>query len=178
MDMFGSSLAAIKDPRTISRCALLIAVNVVLSFFKIQLSPHIIISFSFLAVAVIAYLYGPVIAGLCAGLCDMVSFFVKPTGAFNPAFTLVAVVGGVIFGLFLHNAEVNPFRAFFCKLTVNLVVHLFLNTLMISVFYSMPFWVALPPRLLKNVIMLPLETAAIYFAIKVIDRVIIKKTAE
>ncbi len=90
--------------------ALLIALDLALKMAStLNLSDELKISFAFVAVASIGMLFGPTVAGLSCVVTDIIGYFLRPTGgAFNPLFTLVEVMGGVIYGLFLY--EMNPVK--------------------------------------------------------------------
>ena len=78
--------------------AQLLALDVVLTRLLAINTPLMKIGLGFAAVALCAILYGPWWAALVAALGDLVGALLFPTGAFFPGFTLVAVVGGLIYG--------------------------------------------------------------------------------
>ncbi|MCL1843492.1 MAG: ECF transporter S component [Defluviitaleaceae bacterium] len=60
-----------------------------------------------------AILFGPVLGGLTSGAADVLGFMLRPTGAFIPLMTVVAVAGGILRGalwLFLRNRCVKKMR--------------------------------------------------------------------
>ena len=84
-----------------------------------------------------------------------------PKAAFFPGFTLTAFLTGVIFGLVLYKKPVTWKRTFVAALLVNVICSLCLDTVWLSMMYGDSFLVLLPARLLKAVIMIPLETVII-----------------
>ena len=86
------------------------------------------IGFGFLPIAVLAIMYGPVIAAIGYGLADLIGAWLLPTGAFFPGFTVSAVLTGLIFGWVLYRREVTFVRALAASALVCLAVNLLLNT--------------------------------------------------
>ncbi|MCQ2416765.1 MAG: folate family ECF transporter S component [Oscillospiraceae bacterium] len=168
---FRESAAELKSTRCLTVTGLMIAIYVALEFLTIQPSESLKINFAYLAIAVIGSLYGPFVGFFAAGICDVVGFLVKPSGAFVPIFTLIAMVEGLIYGLVAYRKLVrNTGKKQWIETSVRLVaarildiviVNLCLNTLAISMMYSKAFSVLFLSRLTKNVIELPIDIAAI-----------------
>ena len=107
--IFKKSAVELKSLRCLSVTALLIALDLVLKFFlNWQITEDMKISFAFVAIAAIGMLYGPTVGALACVVTDIVGYFLKPTGSFSPLFTLVEVMGGVLYGLFLYGF--NPIK--------------------------------------------------------------------
>ena len=130
MAFFGSfkkSAAELKDIRCLVVTAMLIGLDLVLKFFlNINLTEELKISFAFVAIASIGMLYGPTVGAIACVITDIVGFMIKPSGTFNPLFTLVEVMGGVLYGLFLYNfspvkPDVESPKAFFKSVLENWV---------------------------------------------------------
>ena len=102
-------------------------------------------------------LYGPVCAALSAGLVDILQFFLKPMGEFFPGYTLTAMLGGLLYGLFLYKKQYSLPRIIIVKTLINTVLHLILNSYWLTFLYGYAFWVKIPERVIKNVAMLPVE---------------------
>ena len=79
---------SLRDIRTITGSALLMAVAVIIDFFRIVFSNIMEISFSFLALALTGMLYGPLVGGVVGGISDIIQYIVRPSGPFFPGFTL------------------------------------------------------------------------------------------
>lgn len=95
-------MSKFKSVQTLAVCGMLLALDVVLTRFLSVNTWNLRIGFSFLAVVLAAYWYGPVGAGLVHGLADLLGAVLFPSGAYFPGFTLTAALMGVIFGLCLH----------------------------------------------------------------------------
>ena len=146
--------------------AMLAAMNTVIGFFTITIGEFIKIGFSFLTIGIAGMLYGPVIAGILGGTCDILNYLIKPTGPFFPGFTLSSILSGFIYGLYLYKKPVSIQRVFFAKLTVVFFVDLILTTTWLSILYGKAFLILLPMRLLKAILMLPIDTGILYIVLK------------
>ncbi len=99
--MFTKSAKELTNPVNLVKVGMLIAISMVIEMYSIDLT-FFKINFAFLAIAVIGMLFGPTV-GLFAGLiCDVVGYMVHPNGAFLPAYTLVAGLQGLIYGICLY----------------------------------------------------------------------------
>lgn len=136
-------------------CALLIALQVVLSRFLSFQTWNLKIGFSFVPVVLAARLFGPVASMLVYGIGDVIGTFLFPVGAYFPGFTLSAVLSGLIYGLFLYKK--NNSYVFFGKKDgkaskineilriagavglIQLICSFLLNSLWISIISGSPF---------------------------------------
>lgn len=143
-------------------CALLIALQVVLSRWLSFQTWNLKIGFSFVPVVLAARLFGPVEAMLVYGIGDVVGTFLFPVGAYFPGFTVSAVLSGLIYGLFLYKK--NGSYVFFGKKDgkatkkseilrlvgavglIQLICSFLLNSLWISIAYGAPFAAQLATR--------------------------------
>lgn len=142
---------------------LLIALNVVLTrFFSIN-TPIIQIGFGFLAVAFAAQLFGPLTAGIMAAAADILGSVLFPSsGAYFPGFTLSAFVGGVIYGLFIYNKKINMLNIFLAVVLINVFVNMGLNTIWLTMLTGKGFMAIIVPRVIKDLIMIPIQTVLVY----------------
>ena len=136
-------------------CALLIALQVVLSRWLSFQTWNLKIGFSFVPVVLAARLFGPVEAMLVYGIGDVVGTLLFPVGPYFPGFTVSAVLSGLIYGLFLYKK--NGSYVFFGKKDgkeskineilriagavglIQLICSFLLNSLWISIAYGSPF---------------------------------------
>ena len=123
--IFKRSAKELGDVRCLVVTAILIALNLVLKFFLgWQVSEEMKISFAFVALAAIGMLYGPTVGALAGTVTDVVGFLIKPSGTFNPMFTLVEAMGALLYGLFLYGfnpikPDMQSPRAFFKSIIEN-----------------------------------------------------------
>ena len=135
--------------------AFMIALSVVLSkLVSINIS-FLRIGFGFLPIAILAILYGPVVAAVGYGLADLIGAWLFPTGAFFPGFTLSAVLTGLIFGFVLYKKEVTIIRARIASALVCLGVNLLLNTWWLTFIIGKGFRVLLASRAVKEIVAIP-----------------------
>ena len=171
--IFVSSVDELKNLRHLAILSMLTALCVILGFFQLQLGDFMSISFGFLAVGMMGELFGPAAACLGAGVSDLLSYFLHPSGAFFPGFTLSACIGGIIYGFFLYKKRTLSFgRILLAMLTVGVFVNLFLNTLWLTILYGYGYIAMLPLRLLKECVTIPFNSLVFYLFNKPIVPVI------
>lgn len=140
----------------LTRLALLIAMEIILSRFCSLSAWNIKIGFSFLPVAVAAVLYGPLAAGIVGGLGDFIGAILFPIGAYFPGFTLTAFLTGIVLGLCLHKSQ--SVRRVLGAVAINqLFLSLLLNTLWISILYGSPYGALLLTRIVQCTVLGPVQ---------------------
>lgn len=173
-NIFRRSFEELRRPRTLAVTALLIALNIVMDLMglKIYLTPEMRVSVGFVCNASAGMLYGPVV-GMMTGFCtDVLGFLLSPNNnaGYFPGYTLTAIVGGLIYGLILYKGKPTLPRCIAAKLSVNLLCNICLNGLWSVIVYQKGFWVLLPGRLYKNLILLPFEVALLWLVANVVLR--------
>ena len=81
-----------------------------------------------------------------------------PTGSFFPGFTITAFLTGIVYGVFLYNKPKTWPRIIGAVLTVCLVINLGLDTLWLSILMGKGYIALLPTRIMKAVLMIPVQT--------------------
>lgn len=178
INLFRSSARELKTTRCLALTALFIALNIILDLMnlRIQLTPSLRIGFGFLCNASIGMLFGPVV-GMAAGFCtDVLGYLVNQGGGFYfPGYTLTAIVGGLIWGLWLYRPQggiagesrkKRILRIAGAKATINLICNIGLNTLWLTMTGGNALALLLPPRVVKNVILLPFECILLVFVVE------------
>ena len=169
LSKFTQSAKEFKNLRSVTGLAMLMAISLVLSLtVSIQITQSLRLSFSFLAIAAMGMLYGPVCASVAAGLGDIFQYVLKPTGEFFPGFTLTAALVGLLYGLFLYRNHYSLPRLIGVQLAINLLLHLVLNSYWLTLLYGYGFWAELPGRLVKNVVLLPVEVLLLVLILPII----------
>ncbi|MBQ4051289.1 MAG: folate family ECF transporter S component [Oscillospiraceae bacterium] len=144
--------------RSLCGISMLLAVAVALNYTtSFYIMPTLKIGPGYLITALLGMLYGPVAGGIAAGLGDIIKYLLKPDGVFFFGYTLNAILGGVIYGIFLYKAKVGFLRCILAKLIINLGVNAGLGTLWSAMLYGKAFTVILPARLITNVVKVPFE---------------------
>lgn len=152
----------------------MIALEIVLSkLVSINIS-FLRIGFGFLPIAILAILYGPVWAGTCYAIGDLIGAFVFPTGAFFPGFTVTAFLSGVLFGLILYKRKVTLLRALAASALVCILANLLLNTYWLTFIIGKGFKVLLASRAVKELIAIPVMALLIVAMDRTVIRAISK----
>lgn len=165
-ELYQHSLREFRSTKTIVLCGILAALAIVLSMVaSIQLGPYIKIGFSGLPNRIVEFLFGPVVGCLFGGALDLLKYVLKPDGPFFFGFTFNAMLSGLIYGTLLYRRTVSIKRIVIAEFLVKLVINCGLNTLWLSMLYGKGFIVLLTPRVIKNVIMLPIDSFILFFAL-------------
>lgn len=168
---FIRSVRELKDPRCLAVTALLIALNVAMDLLNIRLwlTPELRFGVSFVLNASIAMLYGPAV-GMMAGFCtDVLGYLVNPSGgAYFPGYTLTAMMGGLLYGLWLYPQRVRRARVLGAKASINLICNIGLNTLWLSLTGGKAMTLLLPARIMKNLLLLPFEVILLYLMVNLV----------
>ena len=172
-EKFRQSAQELKQVRTLTGVAMLLAMSVVISFTaSVRVTETIKIGLGYLITALLGMLYGPFTAALAAGAGDLIKYLLKPDGAYFFGFTLTAMLGGVVYGVFFYREKCTIPRAIASKATVSLLPNCLLNTVWVSWLYGMPFLGALGPRVIKNLMALPFEIVLLYIVLNGMNKVI------
>ncbi len=151
--------------KKLTTCGMLLAIAVILGFLKVPINSFIEIRFAFLPIAMAGALFGPAYGLIIGALSDILGFIAKPTGPFFPGFTISSAIMGAIYGFFLFNfnqTKTDKGRGFMVKViaaefSVTLIVSLLLNSLWLSILYQNAFIPVFTGRLVKCLIMLPIN---------------------
>ena len=146
------------DVKKLIQISLLIAIEVILTRFCSINTPIVRIGFGFLPIAIIGMMYGPLSAGVAYAIGDLLGVALFPTGSFFPGFTLTAFLTGIVYGVFLYNKPKTWPRIIGAVLTVCLVINLGLDTLWLSILMGKGYIALLPTRIMKAVLMIPVQT--------------------
>ena len=149
-----------KKLRTLVFSALMVAACVALGYLRsVPVVNNISVTWGFLARALCALVGGPVNALLFGFVEDTVSYFMHPTGGYNPFYIFTTMLGVFTYALFLYRAEVTVLRVFLAKLATNLQ-NVFIGGLGTFLWYSggKGYWTIVTASAIKNAIMLPIQT--------------------
>ena len=151
----------LKNLRKLTFAALMVAVCIVLSHIpSVPLFGGAEITWGFLARSVCAAVCGPVL-GLVFGFTeDILSFILTGGGGypFFPGYTLTTMLGVLIYALFFYRAKITVGRIFLAKLLTN-IQNVLLGALWMAILSGKAFYVTATGSALKNIIMLPFQTA-------------------
>lgn len=156
--------AELKDTKMLVFAALMIALRVALKLVYIPLAPNLKINTAFLANAMGAMVYGPVVATLAAAVSDFLGVLI--TGdVYFPPFILTEIAGSLIFSLFLYRARITPTRVMLSRFCICLFVNILLQTPLMMLYYQVMMggktYVLTVPHILKNLFMFPIESVVL-----------------
>ena len=174
-EIYRDSLKELLNTRNMVLCGLMAALAVVLSLVaSIDIGPYIRVGFSGLPNRVVECLFGPVTGCLFGGMLDVLKYILKPSGPFFFGFTFNVMVAGLIYGTLLYRNPVTVKRIVAAEFMTKLLVNCLLNTLWISMLYGKGFFAILPLRVLKNAIMLPIDSCILYFTLTYMKKLVSK----
>lgn len=157
------TLYEFKQTRNVIFCGLMAAIAVILTFITtIQIGPYIKIGFWGIPNRVIELLFGPIVGGIFGGTLDIIRYFVRPTGPFFVGFTISGIASGIIYGIFLYKKPVKLTRIAIAGLVVKVIVNCILNTIWLSILYGKGFMILISARVIKNLIMWPIDTIILF----------------
>ncbi len=168
-----SSLNEFKILRNVVFCGMMAAVAIVLGLFTtINIGNYIRIGFSGLPNQVVDFLFGPAVGAIFGAALDILKWFVKPSGDFFPGFTISAALGGIIYGFAFYKKPVSLKRIIIAEALVKVFVNICLNSIWLKMLYNQAIFAMLGGRVLKNVVMLPIDVFITFTLLSVVERTI------
>ena len=163
-----ASAQEFKRVKSICIASMMTALNTLLGMFTVTLIPRIlIISFSFLASASCAMFCGPLLSGCAGAIADILKHIVNPNGPFFIGYTLNEFLVGMLYGCFFYRREkISLRRCIVARFTVVLILNLFLTPLWLYIMYNEAFFAMVSARLLKNIVMFPIDTFLLYIVMQ------------
>lgn len=156
--------AELRDTKMLVFAALMIAIRVALKLVAIPLAPNLKINTAFLANALGAMVFGPVVAAVSAIVSDFLGVLITGDVYFLPM-VLLEIAGSVLFALFLYRARVTPTRVILSRFAICLLVNVFLQTPLMMLYYQMMMggasYVLTVPKIIKNLFMFPIESVVL-----------------
>ncbi len=145
--------------QSIAMAGLLIGIAAVLGFFKLPISSILEIRFQSIPMAIGGAVLGPVTGGIVGAASDVICYLVRPTGPYFPGFTISYFLTGLIFGLFLYKRKPVWWRIVLAQITVTVLIGILLNSVWLSMLYGNAFVAVLTARIVKELIMIPINSA-------------------
>lgn len=168
--MLKENVSSLKNTRVIVGVALFCGLQIILNNFNIYLGPTLRITFSFLAVAASCYFYGPYPNMLAAVVMDFIGYAMHPEGAYFPGYALNAMIMAFIFSSFFYEQKIRLWKIIAARALIVIINYLILNSLWLSLMYGDSFIVLLGARVVKNLIMFPIDVILLYFVLKTCER--------
>lgn len=167
--LFKNSAKEIRKVSSITGCAMFTALDILLRAVRIDFSAILSIGFSSLAVAVSGLFYGPLLTGLAGIIADTLGYILHPNGPYFPGFAISAFLTGVIYGCFFYKKEISIKRVILARLCITVIINLILTPIWLNMMYGNPIFAL--PRIIKNIVMFPLDAWLLYMVLKVATRI-------
>ncbi len=169
------ALLELKDTRMLVFAALIIALRVALkTLVRIPLGPSLDITPAFLANALGAMVYGPIVGAIGAVVSDLLGVMLRGDTYFLP-YVLTEISGTMIFALFFYRQRITPTRVILSRFAICLCVNILLQTpidiLYQIVYYGKSTYVLTLPRIFKNLFMFPIEAVVLTVFLRAIQPV-------
>ena len=161
--------------QTLAICAMMLALRVIFGVFANSLLPflpYVKVGLTFIPLAIVALLYGPVCAAIVSGAGDILSIILNnPTGfAITPGITLCCVLEGILYGAVLYHTARKLWKVIVAQACVIALCTIALNTLALYLLYHFPFTEIL---FYRTVVLIPfgaVQAAVIYYLWTLIDK--------
>lgn len=152
-----------------------VAMKVVLEQFSF--GPAMVkVGLGFIGSVLLGSLFGPIWGAAGGGISDLVSSAIFGNqGGFFIGFTLSAMIGPFIYGLFFYQKPLKIWRIIVATLLVTLIVNIGMNTMWVHLLYGMDLRAALIQRAPKEIIVPWLQMIVTYFVLEAVSRVKIKR---
>ena len=160
-----AAAAELKDTKMLVFAALIVALRVALkTAVRIPLGPSLDITPAFLANALGAMVYGPVVGAVGALVSDVLGVLLRGDTYFLP-YALTEIAGSMIFAMYFYRQKITPTRVILSRFTICLCVNILLQTPIDMLFqyvtYGKSSVVITLPRIFKNLFMFPIESAVL-----------------
>lgn len=160
-NVFASSAGELKNLRSLTLASFLAAIYAV-SYSPVagnfMIIPGMIeIRFGFIAIAVAAMLFGPVVAGIVAVIGDILGTILFYGGSFFWGYTLSWLLQGIMFGIFFYKEKISTSRIIGAMLFNTCIINLLLSTKWEELMGFGVFPALFIKRLPHNLIMLPVN---------------------
>ncbi len=141
--------------------ALLTAMCLVLTNnLSLKLGEGLIIGFGVIPIVVCAMLYGGVSAGICYMISNLLRVILSgyPLSPYDVPLTLICFLTGFVYGVFLYKKQATIVNVLIPTVITCLIFNLVGNTYFYAQIMGEGFLGMLPARVLKNVLMIPINT--------------------
>lgn len=168
--LFTRSLQEFRQVRTVTVCAMMGAMSLVLGMLSVYITPSVRIGFSGIPNKFVAWMFGPTVGGLFNGSMDILKYLARPSGqAFFPGLTMVTMLSGVLFGCFFYGRPLRLWRVLAAEFTVALLCNVILNTYCLSILLGKGFWVLVPAKVTQNLITWPINSLLFFYLAKFME---------
>lgn len=154
---------------------IIVAMKIVLDQFSFG-PVTVKVGLGFIGSVLLGYLFGPIWGSVGGGVSDLLtSAIFGQQGGFFIGFTLTAMVGPFIYGLFFYQKPIKIWRIIVSTLLVTLIANIGMNTMWIHIMYGLDLKAALIQRAPKEIIVPWIQMFVTYFVLQAISRVKMRK---
>ena len=169
---FATSAGEFKSLHTIILCGLLGALGIILKMFATIPFGPFTVTYAWLPNRMVDFMFGPAVGAVYGGIMDIVKFIMKPTGTFSFGYTAMAMLAGIIFGIVLYKKPVSFMRIVFAQSLVKIFINAGMGTYLMAFEKGEAFMILMPVRLIKNLIMIPLDSILLFVVLTAIMKVL------
>lgn len=169
--LFTDSLKEFSKTKTITICAMMAALSLILNNFSVMITPDFKVGVVGIPNEMVDMMFGPVVGMLFGGAMNLIKFFIRPDGVFFFGYTLTSIAGGLIYALFYYKKPVRLWRVLAAHLVVIWVCNVGMNSLW-SVMMSggqKIFWVVAGGKIMTNMIQWPVKSFLFYLVFKAFE---------
>ena len=166
------SAGEFKKLQTVVFCGLMGALSIILGLFASIHFGSFSITYAWIPNRIIDFMFGPVVGALYGGVMDVIKFMLKPNGSFNLAYTAMAVLAGLIFGVVLYNKQISFMRIVFAQTLVKIFINVGMGTYLMAFERGQAFMALMPVRLIKNLIMIPLDSILLFIVLSALTKIL------
>ncbi|MEE1013556.1 MAG: folate family ECF transporter S component, partial [Clostridia bacterium] len=114
--------------------------------------------------------FGPLVCCMTGMVQDILSYLLNPVGGYIPTYTLCVGISGMIYGLLLYRKPIAFWRVLVAKTLVLVFSNILLNSIALAPTVGSGFVGILPARIIKNLLLLPIQTVVAYLVLKFVKR--------
>lgn len=175
-NLLKSSFYELKKTKTIVILGLCLALALLLSrFFSFKIGSIAVVTTSPIITMTIAFLFGPIPAGIFGILVDLIGHLISPKGAYFFGFGLNAFLGGFIYGLFFYRKFYKirylVSRIICAKFIVSIFINLMLGTFWVTILNGKAMKILLSTRIPKELIVAPIHCLIAFTVIIFIHKI-------
>ena len=174
-NIFVSSAKELGTLHTVVFCGLMGGLSIILTMVaSVKMGPYINIGFSWIPNRIVDFMFGPIVGMIYGGAMDIVKWMAKPDGDFMIIYTFVPMLTGIIVGTLLYKKPVSLVIIIIVQIIIKIFINAGLNTYLMSVTGGKAFMELLPLRLLKNVIMIPIDSMILFVVLTTVAGILPK----
>lgn len=169
---YHEAISEFKSVKSICVSAMMTAINTLIGAFKISFSNILVLSFASLAVAPCAIFCGPFLTATVSAIADILKYMIRPDGPFFIGFTINEFLTGLIYGFFFYKvSNISWKRCLLARICIVLLINMCLTPIWLHILYGNSLWVLVSARIVKNIVMLPIDVMLLYTVVKTSQKV-------